>query len=214
LLWFSLLLDAIGLIIALCVGRQFTLGCFIYGIASKLYSWDPIRIKKYGVLSWLFVGLGQGTGIFLLVALSLSGAPGKECLAIRGTLLPAVLAGFFLLGMFPLTQIYQHREDARRNDLTLSRMVGIRKTFLCAFLCLFIAVVGFSVLFYQHFGIFFAILFLVLLAPAVYYFGHWFYACRRDAVHADFDHCMRMNFLASTGITIFGAVTVFIIHVC
>jgi 4-hydroxybenzoate polyprenyltransferase len=212
LLWFSLALDAIGLIVALFVGWQFALGCFIYGIASKMYSFDRIRIKKYGGISWLFVGLGQGVGVFLLIAISISGSTGKECSIVSGNIVPAILTGFFLLGIFPLTQIYQHREDARRNDLTLSRMLGIEKTFLCAVSCVFVAIVGFSVLIYHRFGIFFASLFLGLLAPAVYYFGRWFYACRKDPAHADFDHCMRMNLLASTGVNIFGAVAAFLIQ--
>jgi 1,4-dihydroxy-2-naphthoate octaprenyltransferase len=41
----------------------------------------------------------------------------------------AILSALFFAGSYPLTQIYQHEEDARRGDLTLSRVLGVAGTF-------------------------------------------------------------------------------------
>jgi 1,4-dihydroxy-2-naphthoate octaprenyltransferase len=209
LLWFSFLLDAAGVLLAFIVGWQFALGCFIYGIASKIYSWNKIRIKKYGVLGWLFVGFGQGTLTFLLITYSIAGWPDKGYFSRGETALPALAAGFFLLGVFPLTQVYQHAEDSRRNDMTISRMLGIKNTFYCAGLCMIVAITSFFYWFYCHIGQNMAYLFLYMIIPAVFYFVRWFLACRKSPLMADFSHTMWMNFLASSGVNLFGIFALF-----
>jgi 4-hydroxybenzoate polyprenyltransferase len=212
LLWFSLILDAIGLGLALLVSWEFALGCFIYGIASKLYSWDVTRIKRHGLLSWIFVGFGQGTCVFFLVVMSITRNAYASFSTIGHAILPAIFAGCFLLGVYPLTQIYQHAEDARRGDMTLSRMLGILNTFYCAAIFIGAAIIGFFLCLQERLSHLAAYLFLGLLTPAVYYFGKWFFTCRRRPEYADFDHCMRMNILASTGLNLFGAVAFFLLH--
>jgi 4-hydroxybenzoate polyprenyltransferase len=206
LFWFSLVLDGAGLLLALLVGWKFALGCFIYGMASKLYSWDISRIKRHGIAGWLFVGIGQGTLAFLLISVGISGNGNWGWHDLVPFVKPAVFAGFFLLGVFPLTQVYQHREDARRGDLTISRILGIRQTFYFAGVFLIAAIGGFFVYFLRHCGPGTASLFALLLVPAVYYFIRWFLACRSDPARADFHGCMRMNLLASTGVNLFGLI--------
>jgi len=209
LLWFSLFLDVAGLALALLAGWRFFWGCVIYGMASKVYSWNVTRIKKYGFISWLFVGAGQGTGIFLLTVAAVSHPYQSLSMILRDNALPAVCAGLFLLGVFPLTQIYQHEEDGRRKDMTLSRMLGVPHTFLCAAACLVAAIGGFLYYFYAHRGLGTAGLFLALILPAVAYFITWFLGCLKDPARADFGRTMRMNFLASTGVIVFGIVVFF-----
>jgi 1,4-dihydroxy-2-naphthoate octaprenyltransferase len=45
-------------------------------------------------------------------------------------LYPALLSTCLLLGSYPMTQIYQHEEDARRGDKTFSLLLGIKETFI------------------------------------------------------------------------------------
>jgi 1,4-dihydroxy-2-naphthoate octaprenyltransferase len=209
LLWFSLALDAIGLAIATLAGWKFFLGCCIYQTASKIYSWNGTRLKKHGVAAWLFVGAGQGSCVFFLVLISLGNLSGDAYSIALKNILPALFTGFFLLGMFPLTQIYQHREDARRGDRTLSRMLGIRGTFLCSAFFMVAAIIGLYFCLFECYGRGVAFLFLGTLVPVVYYFGKWFFACRKRAEAADFGHCMRLNILASTALNLFGAAIFF-----
>jgi 4-hydroxybenzoate polyprenyltransferase len=212
LLWFSLALDAAGIALALAAGWVFALGSFVYGIASKLYSWDRTRFKKRGIESWLLVGFGQGSCVFLLTGFSVapSGEAGLANLA--AGIIPSLFIGCFLLGVFPLTQIYQHTEDARRGDMTISRMLGIEKTFYIAAICIVFAICGLCYCFFRYSGPTRAFLFLGLLAPAVYYFGRWFLSCRKNPSCADFSHCMRMNFLASTCLNCFGIAALFFVR--
>lgn len=210
LLWWSLVFDAAGIALALLVSWQFTAGVFSYVMASKIYSWKSIRIKKYGWLSWLFVGVGQGTLVFLLTIISVSEMPEKSIGLLTGKyLVPAISAGFFLLGIFPLTQIYQHDEDARRNDMTLSRILGIQKTFYCAAMCMVAAIAGFFYYFYSNDGIAAGVALICAILPAVLYFVQWFIACRNDPGKADFTRTMRMNVLASSGVNLFGLAMLF-----
>jgi 4-hydroxybenzoate polyprenyltransferase len=205
LLWFSLALDAIGLAVAIFAGWRFFFGCLIYQFASKIYSWNVTRLKKHGITAWLLVGIGQGTCVFLLVVASVVNPSYDVRSVVVKNILPALYAGSFILGMFPLTQIYQHREDARRADRTISRTLGIEGTFYCAAFFIVAAVAGLVQCLYERFGGGAAALFLGLLVPAIYYFGRWFFACRRHVAAADFGHCMRLNILASTALNLFGA---------
>jgi 4-hydroxybenzoate polyprenyltransferase len=212
LLWFSLALDGVGLLLALLMGWDFFLWCLVYGTASKIYSWNVTRLKKHGIASWLFVGTGQGSFIFLLTVTTVAEFPTSGLWSMNGCLLPAIAAGFFLLGIFPLTQIYQHAEDARRNDMTLSRMLGIEKTFYCAGAYMGGAVCGFFYYFYKHSGMAAACLFAAMLGPAIYFFIRWFLACRKDPLNADFKRTMRMNLLASSGVNLFGVIMLLIMR--
>ena len=210
LLWFSLALDAAGLLLALMVRWEFALGCFIYGMASKIYSWDLVRVKKYPITGWIFVGVGQGVLAFLLITLGIAEPEGTAWLMIAQMLPASIFAGFFLLGVYPLTQIYQHGEDARRGDVTISRLLGIKNTFYCAAGCLVVAIGGFFATLRGYYGLRGALLFIGLIAPAVVYFVHWYAVCRKDPKYADFSRSMRMNLLASTGVNLFGALAIFI----
>src|SRR5208282_1266814 len=66
LLFTSIVFDVIALISSFFINAFFAAAVFIYGICSKLYSYDKIRLKKKPVVSWLGVGLLQGSFIFLI----------------------------------------------------------------------------------------------------------------------------------------------------
>ncbi|MEI6877244.1 MAG: ubiquinone biosynthesis protein UbiA, partial [Spirochaetota bacterium] len=57
LLGVSLLLDLVALAAGYyLVGRLFALGLLIYGLASKLYSWNVTRLKARPIEGWLMTG--------------------------------------------------------------------------------------------------------------------------------------------------------------
>jgi 4-hydroxybenzoate polyprenyltransferase len=210
LLWLSLALDAAALVLALWAGWVVFWGCFVYGLASKAYSWNKIRIKKYPVTGWLFTGIGQGTLTFLLITLSISSVSFQGLLGFR-LWFPAVAAGVFVLGFYPLTQIYQHHEDSQRGDRTISLVLGIRRTFMLA-----AVLMAFSVLlFFSYFGRFYgsriAFVFAVTVFPAAVYLMRWYFTAMKDPSKADYDHAMRMSFVASSGINIFSLVTLLLV---
>lgn len=208
LLWFSLALDAVGLVTALFVGPIFALGCFIYGCASKVYSWDRTRLKKYPVVGWLFTSLGQGTLTFLLVALSVGDTRVADVLNFR-IWFPALICGLFVSGFYPLSQIFQHHEDRRRHDTTISMVLGIQGTLYFSLLVLAASIAALFFYFKSILGIGLAMLFFVMVVPAALYLAHWFRAVRKNTSAADYDHATRISILASSGINLFSLFALF-----
>ncbi len=121
------LIDFLAIILAyfLC-SPAFSFCILVYIIISKAYSHPMIRLKKYPFFSWLVVGFFQGAFVYLSVNQLVSS---KEFFY-NEAIMPALLASLNLWAFYPITQIYQHDEDAKRGDITLSLKLGIRGTFI------------------------------------------------------------------------------------
>jgi len=124
----SLLFDITALAAGgLLISPTWSAALFAYIIASRAYSHPAIRLKARPWLGWLTVVLFQGPWILGLVRLAAGQSPLPS--------LTLVLASALLFGgSYPITQIYQHEEDQRRGDLTLSRHLGVRGTLLFSLL--------------------------------------------------------------------------------
>lgn len=197
-------LDIVAIFIAWWVGlgTPFVLYLIIYGAISKAYSHPAIRLKKLPLASWLIVGLFQGAFTYLATAQVISQAEVSSLFSVRN-LLPALICTSNLWAVYPLTQIYQHEEDARRGDLTYSRMVGIEGTFLNAAVFFTLSFAGF-LYYFLNFGEGRSLIVLTLcMGPVLGYFGYWWVLVRRNAAAANFRHTMRMNVLASLGLNLF-----------
>ncbi|MFA6508084.1 MAG: UbiA family prenyltransferase [Treponemataceae bacterium] len=203
LLVVSLILDGAALILAFAGGPLFGTAVLGYGTGSKLYSWDRVRLKRLPWVGWLWTGLGQGMLTFIAMAAVASGK-GLGELGI-GVYAGSALIALFLLGVYPLTQIYQHDEDARRGDLTISRLLGIRGTFMLSAVCLGAATAGFFAWIASLGGGFWAVLFLGMQLPAFGYFLRWAAAAFRDERKADYRSMMWMNIVASSFMSLFFA---------
>ena len=126
LLLISIGLEALGLALsAVYFDLAATLVLAAYGIASKLYSHPAIRLKAKPFISLFVVASFQGAAIYWLVKQTSAQAPwGFQ------DHLGAAVSSLMVTAVYPLTQIYQHDEDRQRGDLTLSRLLGIRGTFI------------------------------------------------------------------------------------
>jgi 4-hydroxybenzoate polyprenyltransferase len=89
-------------------------------VLSVLYSVPPVRLKAVPGADWIINMVGFGT-LTPYAGWASTGVPVGPV----GTL---VLLGFCPLfaALYPLTQIYQFEEDARRGDRTLARTLGAR----------------------------------------------------------------------------------------
>ncbi|RZK19407.1 MAG: prenyltransferase [Hymenobacter sp.] len=117
------LFDALALTGALLLGWLFALLVLIYLLISKAYSYEGIRLKKYPLLSTAVVVVFQGAFTFLLAQVGVGATAGQ--LTEKTNLLLALVSTLFLCGSYPLTQIYQHQEDTRRGDRTLSLRLSL-----------------------------------------------------------------------------------------
>lgn len=196
LYWISLFLDAMALILGLLISLEFTMMIFIYGLVSKAYSHPFIRLKKLPITGWLAAGIFQGHFTLLLSIMAVDDLSLKETLNVR-IQLPALLSSILLLGSYPMTQIYQHNEDERRGDRTLSRLLGILGTFHFTALAFMLALAGFVCYFYAFFGLKKAILFPIFLVPVLAHFFLWYFQVRRDLRYANYTQTMRLNFISS-----------------
>ncbi|MBB3839689.1 1,4-dihydroxy-2-naphthoate octaprenyltransferase [Runella defluvii] len=174
------------------VGAVFALAVLVYGLVSKSYSHTSIRLKKYPLLSWFIVGLFQGFFVYL----STQQAVLHPYNSLTNNLLPAILSSMMLWAVYPMTQIYQHEEDAKRGDRTLSLLLGIRGTFFFTASIYSLTALCFWVyLPLQQF-----LLFIVLTSPTLVFFLNWFRKTWLDASQANFKNTMWLNLLASFGL--------------
>jgi 1,4-dihydroxy-2-naphthoate octaprenyltransferase len=197
----SIVTDITGLLLCSLAGWANMLVMSGYVAFSKAYSWRSIRLKKYALLGWIMVAFFQGGYTYMLANMAASGdislswftPANRECMVIATLLIGAY---------YPLTQIYQHEDDSRNGDFTISYRLGIIGTFLfsaCLFLC------G-SALCYHYFVSYYSIvqfyIFLACTAPILIYFLYWFTITMKDRRYADYDHAMLMTKISSACMTI------------
>lgn len=194
------LFDILAVVCGLLLSWQFALGIAIYLLVSKAYSYDKIRLKKYPILSTVVVITFQGAFTYLLVQLGL-GIYSQKILSAQNMIF-ALVSSLFLAGSYPITQVYQHNEDAKRGDKTLSLLLGISGTFIFAAISLML---GSSLLLYTYFSldqfpnIF---IFLICTGPIVFFFTSWFLKVARNPAEANFENTMRMNKISSLSISL------------
>ncbi len=197
LYYLSLLFDAIAIVLGVVkISIFFALLLLIYGLVSKAYSHPSIRLKKYPIVGWLTVGFFQGFFTFLMCYVGINNY-GIENLTNARVLVPAILSSIILLGTYPMTQIYQHEEDAARGDKTISLMLGIRGTFMFVLIVFTLSAAGYVTYFYTFYSLWFGEIFLLSLFPVVVFFLSWFYKVWNDPAKASFSNTMWLNFLSA-----------------
>lgn len=205
LFWLVLLFDTMGLVFSWLISPLFFTGILVYMLVSKAYSQPTIRLKKYPILSAGVVSVFQGFWMFLTVQVGV-GYPTDRILTPLN-LGFAGIATLFLLGSYPLTQVYQHAEDSKRGDRTLSLLLGITGTFLFSRIVLGIAGFSLSLLLFLFTGPWNAVVFIAGMIPVLAYFELWFSRVRDNHSEADFENTMWMNRWSSVSLSL-----VFIIH--
>lgn len=193
----SLVFDAAAIVLALIfVSKEFAVMLFVYGVASKAYSHPSVRLKKFPVAGWLTVVFFQGLFTFAMSYIGINRFPLESVLQ-SSVLFPGLLTSLMLFGTYPMTQVYQHDEDLKRGDKTMSLMLGIRGTFIFAMIFFGFATFGFVYFFVKTFSGLYALLFLVTQSPVVLYFFFWLNAVWNNSKNADYKSTMRLNFLSS-----------------
>lgn len=194
-------------LIALILGAMISLGfagmLLVYGLVSMAYSHPRIRIKKYPWASWIIAGFFQGYFTFAMAYAGLSDL-GWDVIVKQHVIIPGLLTSLMLWGNYPLTQVYQHREDSKRGDRTLSLKLGIKGTFL--FSALFFALTGAAFIWYfldrgQDQIIW---VYLGAMAPIILFFLIWFgFVNQNPEKYASYSWAMGMNSLSALALNAF-----------
>ncbi len=199
---YSLGLDLIGVLLSFIVSVEFAIATLLYGILSKMYSHPSIRLKKYPVISFLVVFIFQGAFVYWLSYTAISGI----------SILKVWNLSFFIAGLvcscligasYPLTQVYQHKEDKKRGDITLSVILGIKGSFAFAALLFLLA----SVLIYWYWQLEHQIrnfwLFLLFIIPVLVIFLKWLLEVLKNEKNANFKNMSRMTLSSGTAMLIY-----------
>jgi 1,4-dihydroxy-2-naphthoate octaprenyltransferase len=197
LLWSAWALDGIGLLLGALLGWEFAAAMLLYGLVSKAYSHPGIRLKKRAWAGWLTVGIFQGAFAFFMAYMGIFGRGWSVFWEETWLWWPAGLSSAMLLGSYPMTQIYQHDEDARRGDRTISLLLGIRGTFAFTAAAFALASAGFAYFYTAYFHWRYALLFGLLLLPVLAYFLHWAWRAWQRPSAADFRSTMRLNLISA-----------------
>ena len=189
------LFDGLALAAAWLLSPLFAALLLVYLLVSKAYSFEGIRLKKYPLLSTAVVVVFQGAFTFLMTQVGVGAS--RFFIFDNSNLLLALVSTLFLCGSYPLTQVYQHEEDARRGDHTLSLRLGIRGTFIFAAISLLVGAGTLALAYAQRQEWRELLLFGTATLPVVFVFGRWAVQVWRDPAAADFERTMRLNVVSS-----------------
>ncbi|WP_301932165.1 UbiA family prenyltransferase [Ferruginibacter sp.] len=192
LFYATILLDATAIALSCLISIYFVVGIIAYILASRAYSYRGIRLKQYPVIGYITVIFFQGAVTFFLV---MHGSSADKTLSAPAFAM--IAASLLIGGFYPLTQIYQHKQDKADGVNTLSLLLGYKGTFIFTAIVYFFAV---STLAYQllstlqQHGFFIIQIFFV---PVLVYFFWWFRQVVIKHTAANFVNTMRMTLLAS-----------------
>ncbi len=193
LYYLTAVLDIIALVVSLFVNIVFAWCILANILASRAYSYRGIRLKKYPVIGFLTVILFQGAITYFMVYAGSMGAWQQLSVPWHGMLISGLLFG----GFYPLTQIYQHKQDLEDGVVTISYKLGIKGTFVfsgimyaLAELALFIYFRGAGQL--EQFAAL-----QIFFIPVLVYFIYWWQKVIRNSSNANFTYSFRMNVVAA-----------------
>jgi 1,4-dihydroxy-2-naphthoate octaprenyltransferase len=193
LFYASILLDLVAIALSCLISYYFLLGILAYILASRAYSYRGIRLKKYPVTGYLTVVIFQGALTFFLVMHGCS-----NIMLIKEIPFSAMLAASLLIGGFyPLTQIYQHRQDKEDGVTSISSLLGYKGTFIFTGIVYFFAMAVLAYYLVSSLEIEAFFILQLFFIPVLIYFFIWFRKVSIDESAANFSNTMKMNLVAS-----------------
>ncbi len=190
-----ILFDVLAVFGGCFISPLFAAMIFAYTLVSKAYSYDKIRLKRFPITSTVVVTSFQGAFTYLTVLVGI----GVE---IDGTHLAfAAVSTLLIAGSYPLTQIYQHKEDSERGDQTLSLMLGVRGTFIFSAVLFALGFISMQTLYMLENRIMDLITVVAATAPIGAYFVRWMWLSWKDEAHVNFRNTMNMNAISSLALS-------------
>jgi len=203
----TVLMDLSAIILSVFISIVFAVGVIIYILVSRAYSYRGIRLKKFPITGFLAVFIFQGALIFFIT---------YHACSIDQTLtvptLPLIISSLLIGALYPLTQIYQHKEDIKDGVKTLSYTLGKKGTFIFSMALFVLATILLYLMFKQNDNLNYFYLYLFVLLPTVLFFLYWMYKVWMNDSAADFKHSLRMNILSTLCTSIFFITLIILKH--
>lgn len=201
LLVFSLIVQALGLPLALITGGWFSVTWLLLFIIFAAYSHPRIRIKASPLAALTAIGLGQGALGFAAGWLVVTPEPQR-------LLTPSGVAGMLstaliVTGLYIITQSYQTLEDKQRGDNTLPVILGPRNALLVA--VSFMTLGGVTLLYetLHRYGLIWTLMlagFFLGIATSIVL---WAFSFDETAVTKNYYRAMRTATISSAGLSLF-----------
>ncbi len=207
LFYATLFMDTLALLLSFMISPLFVAGIFLYILASRAYSYRKIRLKKYPVIGYLTVIIFQGAVTFFLVNYGSRSNPFLQI-----PVLAMVASSLLIGGFYPLTQIYQHKEDYEDGVTTISYLLGYKGTFVFTGIVYALAFGTLGWYFFSKSAFFNFVILQILMLPIIVYFFKWFGKVLKNKSEANFKNTMQMNILASV-FTNLGFITLLILKI-
>lgn len=205
LFYLTMIMDVTAVLLSVFISPLFALGILVYILASRAYSYRGIRLKKYPVIGFLTVFIFQGAWIFFITYKALSPFTSVP-------LLPCITSSLLIGALYPLTQVYQHKEDREDGVTTISYLLGKKGSFIFS-MFLFLAATFCLYLRFQDRGqMNFFFLYLLIMFPVVLFFLYWMRRVWTDASAADFSNSLRMNLVSTLCTTAFFLTIIILKH--
>ena len=191
--------DLLAIVCSYLVSPLLSALVLMYMLVSKAYSYKRIRLKKYAIVGAASVVIFQGAFTYLSIQYGVGAA--HDNLFSLENLAMALVSTLFLLGAYPLTQVYQHKEDNEHGDKTLSILLGIKGTFLFSAILFLIAstvlILGYFINNqFVNIGVY-----MGMGLPVLIVFYRWQRRVAGDLANADFANAMLMNKVSSLSLS-------------
>jgi 1,4-dihydroxy-2-naphthoate octaprenyltransferase len=201
LLPFSLAVQALGALLA-WLADPLVFAVYVgFLVLSLAYSHPRVRLKARPITSLVVVGLGQG----VLAFLGAWAANRRELASAWSAegVLGAAAAALVVVGLYPLTQLFQVDEDRARGDRTFAVTWGAAASFGVALLGLLAGGVGVVLLVGRRFGALDAGLVGLGLLVQLTLVGGWARAYDAHNVLANYRRAMRLNATFATALGLY-----------
>jgi len=195
LFYTSVVFDILGIALGTSIDIEIGMLIIVYITASRLYSYRGVRLKKFPIIGFATVFIFQGIFTYYLSQTAISSLNLVK-------ILPALASSFLIGGIYPLTQIYQHKADKDDGVKTISMLLGYKGTFIFTIIMFAVANSLLYVYFLQQQKLIQFVILSCFLLPTLCYFFYWLQLVWRDSLHANFKHTMRLNILASISMNI------------
>ena len=106
-------------------------------------------------------------------------------------------ASLLIGGFYPLTQIYQHKQDREDGVISISSMLGYKGTFIFTAIIYFLAMCSLGYFLFTKDNLNNFLFIQIFFIPILVYFLWWFKKVMANKEEANFKNTMRMNMLAS-----------------
>lgn len=195
LFYVTLAMDFTAIIGAyLWINESFALCLVAYILASRAYSSRQIRLKKYPIIGFLVVTFFQGAFTYYMSHLGIT----KTFLEIDNTTIWILAAcSFQIAGVYPLTQIYQHKQDLDDGVVTISYKLGYKGTFIFSGIMFLLCNISYFLYFDKVNQINHFYIIQLFFIPIVSFFFYWFFLVIKNVENANFKNTMLMNLIAA-----------------